>query len=134
MIEDIEFNDLNDQWEDNQYGDSLYFYHFPVEPGWENHSLHVWDMWDAGRCPLIVVRYRQPGKEFFLRLYFEGETYQKINRYKLDTDSKVLFDIEGVSLTQDDFFVRASDGTFIKGTEEKCIKLINRYWNLKAFL
>lgn len=134
MIEDIEFNDLNDQWEENGDSDSLYVVHFPAEPGWEPHCLHVWDMWEVGRCPHITARYHNQGKEFFLRLYFEGESYHKIVSYKLDVDSKTLFHIENVNLTLDDFFVRGADGTFIAGSEEKCIKLINRYWNLKAFL
>jgi hypothetical protein len=134
MIEDIEFNDLNDQWEENQYGDELYCYHFPADPGWEPHVIHIWDWWDVARCPSICIEYKRQGKEFQLRLFFEGDTYHKIIGYRLDVDGSTLFSIEGVNLTQDDFFVRSPDGTFIKGTEEKCIKLINRYWNLKAFL
>lgn len=134
MIEDIVFNDLNDAYEDNMYGDELYVYHWPAEPGWEPHVLNVWDWWDVGRVPLICIEYKRLGKEFRLRLFFEGETYDKIIRYRLDVDSATLFTVEDVSMTMDDFFVRSPDGTFIKGTEEKCVKLINRYWNLKAFL
>jgi len=134
MIEDIEFNDLNDQWEENGDNDGLYSHHFPAEPGWEPHSFHVWDMWEAGRCPLIVVDYKRQGKEFYLRLYFEGETYHKVARYKIDVDSTTLIDMDNVNLTLDDFFVQSPDGTFISGSEDKCIKLIDRYWSLRAFL
>lgn len=134
MIEDIEFNDLNDAYEDHMYGDELYICHFPSDPGWEPHCLHVWDWWDVGRKPLICIEYKKQGKEFRLRLFFEGETYDKIIGYRLDVDSTTLFNIENVNMTMDDFFVRSPDGKFIDGTEDKCIKLINRYWNLKAFL
>lgn len=134
MIEDIEFNDLNDLYEDHLYGDELYIHHFPADPGWEPHVLHVWDWWDVGRVPLICVEYKRLGKEFRLRLFFEGETYHKIIGYRLDVDNDTFFHVENVSMTLDDFFVRDADGKFIDGSEEKCIKLINRYWNLKAFL
>ncbi|SRR5258706_8162395 len=134
MIEDIEFNDLNDQWEDNQDSDSLYVCHFPSEPGWEPHCFHVWDMWEIGRCPRITARYNKHGKEFYLRIYFEGESYDKVIGYKLDVDNATLFSVEGVDLTLDYFFVQSPDGKLIEGSEDKCIKIINRYWNLKVFL
>lgn len=134
MIEDIEFNDLNDAYEAAGDGDSLYACHFLAEPGWEPHCFHVWDMWEVGRCPALAVKYEIQGKEFYLRIYFDGDTYQKISGYNLDIGDTPLFVVDNVSLTLDYFFIRSPDGKLIEGSEDKCIKLINRYWNLKAFL
>jgi hypothetical protein len=133
MIEQEYLNDL-DAPLDWQYDDGvLYREHFPVEPGWGDHMFVVWDLYLVGNWPQIGVKYETPQKEFYLKLFFQENSYDIVTSMKLTVGSEDVFFVEGISKPLSEFFVLDNDGKFVNGSARKCIEIINRYWNLRAF-
>lgn len=134
MIDEEYLNDLDDSLDGLYSSDDLYKYHFPVEPGWHSHLFSVWDAWEVNRWPMIVVEYDTPERHFYLRLFFKEESYKIVTGMEFTVNSTKFFSIDGISKPVEEFFVIDSEGRFTTGSEKKCIDIINRYWNMRAFL
>jgi hypothetical protein len=133
-MEDIDFNDLDDSYLECGLNDLLYAHWFTSESGWDYNYFWVTDAWEVNRYPKIIVSYKTKDKDFYLSIDFRDDAYKEVCGYQLTVDGKVLCYKTNIGLTLDHFFVMSPSGEFLNGSEEKCINLINRYWNLKAFL
>ena len=112
----------------------LYAEYWLAEPGWQQFGIEVLDYWDVSNHPTINVVYHSKKEIFYLHLLFSGETYDKVGKIIIFVNEEHYMTVGELDLPVEHFFVFDAKKNMAKGSAEKCIAVINRYYNLRAFL
>lgn len=116
------------------YSDNYIYMKFWPSTGWDLHRFSVEDMYDVNRAPALLIQYIKFEKEYGSRIFFNGENYKYVNHYDIRIDGKTFLEFKNVDLTLDHFLNVADDGDILPKSEDKYIKILNRFLNLKAFI